>query len=112
MESIFGPVPNNPINIEPSNINENWPRFNNVSDVSFTVNSPVVPRVLSSVNVRPTGVSKLFCDDPSLTWDHVNNITSRPLVNISKGPQYAFKLCKFHSSRFGLPPLFIPILFH
>ena len=40
MQSIFGPVPINPVNIEPSIINENWPRFNNSSDVKFTVNSP------------------------------------------------------------------------
>ena len=49
-ESIFGPAPINPINIEPSIINENWPRFDNISDVNFTVNSPLVPRTLSGVN--------------------------------------------------------------
>ena len=37
----------------------------------------------------PTGVLKLFCDHPNLTWDHVNNIPSRRLSNITKGPQYA-----------------------
>ena len=40
MESIFGPVPINPDIVEPSIINENWPRFNIISDVNFTVNSP------------------------------------------------------------------------
>ena len=56
MESIFRPVPINPVNIEPSNINENWPRLKVVSDVNFAVNSPLVPCMLSSVNVEPTGV--------------------------------------------------------
>ena len=41
-ESIFGPAPINPDSVEPSTINENWPRFNVFSDVSFTVNSPLV----------------------------------------------------------------------
>ena len=40
MENIFGPVPINPVNIEPSIINENWPHFKNISDVTFTVLSP------------------------------------------------------------------------
>ena len=62
MGSIFGPVVNNPVNIEPSIINENWPRFNNISAGNFTVHSPLVRCLLSSVNVRPTGVLKLFCD--------------------------------------------------
>ncbi len=53
MGSIFGPAPINPVNIQPSVINENWPCFDIISDVSFTVNSPLVPCVLSSVNVKP-----------------------------------------------------------
>ena len=86
---MFGPVAINPVNIEPSKINENWPRFNIISDVNFTVNAPLVPCILSSVIVKPTGVLKLFSYHPNLTWEHVNNITSRPLSNITKGPQYA-----------------------
>ena len=86
---MFGPVAINPVNIEPSNNNQNWPRFNIISDVNSTVNSPLVPCILSSVNVKPTGVLKLFCDHPNLTWEHVINIHSRPLSNITKGPQYA-----------------------
>ena len=89
MESIFGPVPINPVNIEYSLINENWPRFDIISDVNFTVNSPLVPWILSSVDVKPTGVLKLFCDHLNLTWDHVNNVPSLPLTSITKGPQYA-----------------------
>ena len=88
VESIFGPVPNNPVIIEDSLINENWPRFI-ISNVNFSVNSPLVPCILSNVNVKPTVVLKLFCDHPNLTWDHVNNIPSCPLTNITKGPQYA-----------------------
>ena len=60
LESIFGPAPSNPVNIEPSVINENWPRFKIISDVNFTVNSPFVPCVLSGVNVKPKGLIKLF----------------------------------------------------
>ena len=88
MKGIFGPVPINPVNIEPSINNEKWPRFNIISDVNFTVNSPLVPCILSSVIVKPTGVLKLFCDHANLTWEHVNNIPSRPLTNITKGPRY------------------------
>ena len=42
IESLFGPLPINPVNIESSVINENWPRFNVISDVNFTVKSPLV----------------------------------------------------------------------
>ena len=89
MESLFGPPPINPVNIEDSLINENWPRFKNISDVNFAVNSPLVPCILSGVNVRPTGVLKVFCDHPNLTWNHLTNIPSRPLTGITKGPEYA-----------------------
>ena len=89
MESIFGPVPINTVDIELSIINENWPRFNIISDVNFTVNSPLVPCIFSSVNVKPTGILKLFCDHPTSTWEHVKNIPSRPQSSITKGPQYA-----------------------
>ena len=34
-------------------------------------------------------VIKLFCDHPNLTWEHVNDIVSRPRTSITKGPQYA-----------------------
>ena len=44
---------------------------------------------MSSVVVKLTGVLKLFCDHPNLTWAYVNNIPSRPLTSITKGPQYA-----------------------
>ena len=89
MESLFGPPLINPVNIEDSLIHENWPRFNFISDVNFTVNSPLVPCILSGVNVKPTGVLKVFCDYPNLTWNHVNINPSRPLTGITKGPQYA-----------------------
>ena len=89
MESLFGPPPIIPVNIEDSLINENWPRFNIISDVNFTVNSPLVLCILSGVNVRPTGVLKMFCDHPNLTWNHLTNIPSRPLTGITKGPEYA-----------------------
>ena len=89
MESIFGPPPINTVNIEGSLISENWPRFNIISDVNFTVNYPVVPCILSGVNVKPTGVLKMFCDHPNLTWNHLTNFRSRPLTGITKGPEYA-----------------------
>ena len=89
MENLFGPVPVNPFNIEPSNINENWPHSIINSDVNFTLNSALVPCILLSVNVKPTSKLKMFCDHPNLTWENVNNIPSRPLTNITEGPQYA-----------------------
>ena len=88
LESSFGPVLNNPVNIEPSIIDENWPCFNIISNVNFIVNSSLVQCMLSSVNVKPTGVSKLFCDYPNLIWEHVKNIPSRPLTNLTKVPQF------------------------
>ena len=39
MESNFGPVLFNPVNIEPSTIIEKWHRLNIISDVKFTTNS-------------------------------------------------------------------------
>ena len=89
MESIFGPMPINPVNIEDSFNNGNWPCFDIISNVNFTVNSPLVPCILSGVDKKPTGVLKLFCDHRNLTWAHVNNVPSRPLTSITKGPQYA-----------------------
>ena len=89
MESIFGPAPTNPVNIESSVVIENWRRFIIISDVNFTVNSPLVPCILSGVNIEPKGVIKMVCDYPNLFWNHVNNIPSRPLTLITKGPQYA-----------------------
>ena len=89
MEGIFGPLPISPVNFEGSLFNESWPRFDIISDVNFTVNSPVVPCILSSVDVKPTGVIKLFCDHAILTWDQVNNFPSRPLTGFTKGLQYA-----------------------
>ena len=89
MESIFGLVPINLVNIEPSIINENWPFFNIISDVNFSANSPLVLCILSSVNIKLTGVLKLFSDHLISTWERANSILSRPLTNITKGPQYA-----------------------
>ena len=89
--------PINPVKIEGSFVNEIWPRFDIISDVNFTVNSPLVPCILSSVDVKPRGVSKLFFDHPNLTWDYVNNIPSRPLTGITKGPQYAVTRQFVHS---------------
>ena len=39
--------------------------------------------------MKPTSVLKLICDHPNSTSEQVINITSRPLSNITKGPQYA-----------------------
>ena len=86
-ESFFGPVPVNPANVELSINNENWPLFNIISDDNFTVNSPIVPCILCSVNVKPAGVIKLFCDHPNLIWENVNIILSRPLTSITKCTQ-------------------------
>ena len=88
MESIFGPLLFNTVNIQDSLINGSWPRFDIISNVNFTVNSPLVACILSSVDVKPTGVLKRFCDHPNLTWNHANNIPSRPSTGITKGPQY------------------------
>ena len=64
MEGIFGPPPINPLNIEDSNNNENWPRFDTFSDDNFTVNYPFVPCILANVDAKPTGVLK------TVSWPH------------------------------------------
>ena len=109
-EDIFGPTLINPVNIESSVIDENWPRFDIISDVNFNVNSPLVPCILSSVKIKPKGVFKLFCDHLNLIWNHVNNIPSRPLTGITKGPQYAVTRSFLYSiqNRHELQPLFVP----
>ena len=89
MESTFGPVPINPLHFEPSFNILNSPRFNVISNTNFTVNSPPVPCIFSSFNIKPTGVLKLLCDHPNLTWEHENNSHSRPLTSITKGPEFA-----------------------
>ena len=67
MENNFRPLPVIPVRIYFSIINENWPRFNVISNVNFTVVSPLVSCDLSMVFVEPTGVLKLSCDHPNLT---------------------------------------------
>ena len=93
----FGPPPTNPVNIDPLIINENLPRFNIVSDVNFSVNSPLVPCILSGVIIKPTSVLKVICDHPNLTWNHVKNIPSRASTGITKGPQNGVT-CNFINS--------------
>ena len=67
VESIFGPVPIDPVNIEPSIISENWSCFNVISNDNFNVNSRLDSCTSSKVNVKPRGVIKLFCDYRNLT---------------------------------------------
>ena len=59
------------------------------SDVNFSVRSPIIPCILSCVNVKLTDVMKLSCILPNLFWEHVNNVPSRPLTNITKCVDYA-----------------------
>ena len=88
MESIFCPVPKIAVNIKDSNINENWPCFNFIiSEVSFSVQSPLVPSILPSVTIRPVSVIKLFYDHPYSTWEQADFIPSRPLTSITKDPE-------------------------
>ena len=46
---------------------------------------------MSNVDAKPTSLIQLFCDHKNLSWDHVNNIPSRSLTSITKGPQYAVR---------------------
>ena len=71
MDIIFGPVPINPVNFDTSIVDENWPYLNVISDVNFTANSPFVPCILSSVNVKLTALLKLFRCHHNLAWEHV-----------------------------------------
>ena len=91
MANICGPVPFNPDNIEPSIINEKGERSKNSSDFELTINSFIVLCIMSSVKSKPTGVVKLSCDQPKLTWGHINNIRSRPLtsITVTEGHEYS-----------------------
>ena len=60
MENVFGPVFFISVNVEPSIVTENWPRFNKISDVNFTANSPLVSCILSRVNVKLTGMKTVL----------------------------------------------------
>ena len=80
MESTYGTVFISPVHIEHSIITASWPHFKINSDVTFSLNSPLVPCVLFNVNKMPTKVLKRFCDHSNLTWEHVNFISSRPLM--------------------------------
>ena len=89
MDTVFGTVPVNPVLVTSSIINENWSRFPIISDVNYNDNPPSKPSILSNVDVNPTSVLKRFCEHPRLTWNHLNNIPSRPLTNITYGPNFA-----------------------
>ena len=56
-----------------------------------------MPYLLSGVIVKPTSVSKLFCDRSILTKEHVNVIPPRLLTKITKSPKYAVT-CNFFDS--------------
>ena len=86
MKIFFGPLPINLVNNEPLIINENWPRFNVISNGIFDVNSPLAPCISFNVNEKPTSVLKLFCHQPILKWEHVNILASRPLTSVTEGP--------------------------
>ena len=89
LEGIFNPVLFNSFKFKYLINNENLTRFDNISVVIFTADSPLVPCILSSFNVEPTGVEKLFCVDSNLTWEHSINVTSRPVNSNTKGPEDA-----------------------
>ena len=88
LESICHLVPINPVNIEPSSCNENWPRFI-VFPLLILAWTPPSSRVSCLVNFKPIGVLKLFCDHRHITWEHVDNIPPRPQTGVTKGPVYA-----------------------
>ena len=79
----------NPVNFEHSIMKEKWPRFKIISEGNLAVTFLHNPCILFGVKVKPTGVIKLFFDYATLFWEHVNNIPSRPLNSITKGPEYA-----------------------
>ena len=89
IQSIFSSVSNNPGKIEDSIINENWPRFKIISEVNSTVNSRLVPCILSNVKVKPVVVVKLFSDYLNLSLELVNSNPSRPRTSITKVTEYA-----------------------
>ena len=59
MESIYVPVPNDPVNIELSIVIGILTHFNFISDVKSILNSPLIQCILSNVNVKPTNLLKL-----------------------------------------------------
>ena len=69
MKSFFGPVPINRLKIKPSITNENWRCFKIISDLNFTVNCPLVPCNLSSVNVN-----KAYGCIKTVLWPSYSNL--------------------------------------
>ena len=112
MESIFGPVPKNPVVIESSIVKENWPRFDVILYVNFTVNFPPVPCILFGVNLKPRDITELFCDHLLSTREHVKNILSRPLTNVFKYPDAVMRnFTNSIQANMGFPPLLFAVIF-
>ena len=67
---------------------------------------------MSSGNVKPTGVIKLFFDQTCSIWEHVINIPPRPLTSITKGPEQGDTRNILNSARADLVfrHCFFPIL--
>ena len=87
MESNLCPVLFNDVSTEHSTAIGNWPCFKVISDKKFTVISPLVSCILSSVYSKLPAVINLFYIQSNKTGEHDNIIPSRPLTSINQGPE-------------------------
>ena len=85
----MGLVPSTSIHIASSISNEMRPRFKKTGDVNFSEKSFPLASVLPLVNVNQTDVIDLFSDLSHLTLGHLSSFSSRPSMNVTKGPEYA-----------------------
>ena len=70
-------------------IHELWLRFSTISPVNFISISPPQPCILSGLSAQPRSVLKKLSDKSDLTWADFENVPDHPLINITKGPDYA-----------------------
>ena len=65
------------------------PRFKKTGDVNFSKKSFPLASVLPLVDVNQRDVIDLFRDLSHLTLGHLSSFSSSPLMNVTKGPEYA-----------------------
>ena len=68
---------------------EVWPRFSTISPVKLDSIFDPQPCILAGVNAQPRGVLKRLSDKSDLRLADFENNHLRPLINITKGPDYS-----------------------
>ena len=66
--------------------------FSKIILISILLSTFPSSRESCLVLISSLEVTENFSDHPNLTWQHVNNITPRPLTKITKAPEQAVNL--------------------